>query len=71
MIRKFGYEIDIAEDGKVAIEKLNEKEYKLMFMNIQMSHKDRITVTKEIISTDDPNKETPIVRNTAHAAEGD
>ncbi|MCP4912018.1 MAG: PAS domain-containing protein [Oligoflexia bacterium] len=50
MFKKLGYQTDIANDGIEALEMAKEKEYSLIFMDMQMPRMDGITATKEIFS---------------------
>jgi len=58
-------EIDLAENGLVAVEKMKEKNFDLVFMDIQMPVMDGYTAIKKIRSLD---KNTPVYAVTAHAS---
>lgn len=47
-LAKLGYEVDIAENGEVAVKKVIEGDYSLVFMDMQMPVMDGITATLEI-----------------------
>lgn len=49
MLSKLGYSIDIAENGEVGLERVNNKTYDVIFMDMQMPVMDGLTATKKII----------------------
>jgi PAS domain S-box-containing protein len=61
--------VDVAENGKIAIEKLKQNQYDLVLMDIQMPEMDGHTATR-IIRSDlpEPACNTPIIAMTAHAS---
>ncbi|MEY8200875.1 MAG: response regulator [Colwellia sp.] len=59
-------QVDIAENGLIALEKLRQATYDLVFMDIQMPEMDGITATKEIRQTL-KLLSLPVVAMTAHA----
>lgn len=69
ILKKLGYhQIDAAYNGQMAIDKLNEKKYDLILMDLEMPIKDGIQATKEIRKS---NETVPIIAMTANAMEGD
>ncbi len=68
-------EVDIAEDGVVALEKIKSAEpdyYDLVFMDIQMPFMNGYTATRMIRQIkDDPRSNIPIIAMTANAFEED
>ncbi|GLX80042.1 hypothetical protein tinsulaeT_33820 [Thalassotalea insulae] len=58
--------IDVAENGKIALEKLANKHYDLVFMDLQMPEMDGLTATTEI-RKQSQFKDLPIIAMTAHA----
>jgi CheY-like chemotaxis protein len=74
LLEKRGYTVDIAEDGKEAVEKYKQRllqvgnPYTLILMDIQMPIMDGIEATREIRKTDE---NIPIIALTAHAMKGD
>ncbi len=62
--------VDCAENGLVALEKLNTEQYDIVLMDIQMPEMDGLTATKAIRKN--PNMQhLPIIAMTAHAMQGD
>ncbi|RXF03603.1 ATP-binding protein [Pseudoalteromonas phenolica] len=49
LLEKLGYKYDIAENGQVALDKLEQKHYTFIFMDIQMPVMNGHDATKEII----------------------
>jgi CheY-like chemotaxis protein len=66
LLRKFGYECDVANDGLEAIDAVSKDEYSLVLMDIQMPKKNGIDATKDIIKKLG-DKSPPIVAMTANA----
>jgi len=77
MLRRFltpyDMSIDIAENGKVALEKYLKKKYDIILMDIQMPVMDGIQATQAIreIEKNKKHQKTPIIALTAHALSGD
>jgi len=63
MIDAFGFEIQTAENGRVAIEKLKKDKYDIVLMDLQMPEMDGFEATKHI--RDDMNSNIPIIALTA------
>ena len=65
MLKSFGVNADLAEDGKQAITMIMQQNYELVFMDIQMPIMDGVSATEVIRKTYD--KETlPIIALTAN-----
>lgn len=71
ILTKAGYQVDIVENGKLALEALDEKKYDIILMDIQMPEMDGIQTTKEIRLREKHDKHTTIIAMTAHALKGD
>ncbi len=70
IIKKFGYSIDTAENGILALESLKNNKYDLIFMDVQMPEMDGIEATKSILET--YKKKSPkIIAMTAAVMKGD
>ena len=68
VIEDMGHSVDIAEDGRIAVDKACQNTYDLIFMDCQMPVMDGITATKLIRKTA-PEMQVPIVAMTADAME--
>lgn len=68
LFKKWNKEIDIAENGAIAIEKINANNYDIILMDIQMPEMDGNEVTKYIReSMAAPKSQVAIIAMTAHA----
>lgn len=73
MMEMMGCNVDVAEDGMVALEKYNENPYDVIMMDVQMPELDGYEVTKKIreIEAKSGKKRTAIIAITANAMQGD
>lgn len=71
MLKKAGFHVDIAENGKKAVEAVERKNYDVIFMDIQMPEMDGFEATKTIRSIEKADKRNIIIAMTAHAMPGD
>ncbi len=73
ILQGFGLDVDVADNGAVAVEKRKNGEYDIIFMDIQMPIMDGIEATKLIKEYENENnlKHVPIVALTANALKGD
>ena len=65
-----GFNVDIAENGTIAIKKVSKNNYDLILMDIQMPETDGFVATTTI-RADQKNKNLPILAMTANAMSGD
>ncbi|MCP4297743.1 MAG: response regulator, partial [Proteobacteria bacterium] len=73
-LKKAGYKVDLAENGKQAVDAFKEKRYDLVFMDIQMPEMDGYQATKlirNLAAQDDGKSNIPIIAMTAHATKQD
>ena len=72
MLEKMGHRIDIANDGKQAVEKLSKDDFDLVLMDVQMPVMDGLDATKAIREKEEgTDSHIPIIALTAHALGGD
>lgn len=69
-LEKLGYSCDMVENGKRAIEKIDSKQYQLVFMDVMMPEMDGYEATRRIIEKYADNKPV-IIALTANALTGD
>lgn len=73
MISGLGFEIDIAENGRIAVEKFKAERYDLIIMDVSMPEMDGLEATKAIRAYERETSfgRVPIIAATAHAMEED
>jgi PAS domain S-box-containing protein len=71
ILKNWRCEVDIAENGLVAIEKVKSGEYDLVLMDIQMPVMDGYEATKTIRLLEGSRKDVPILALTANATKPD
>jgi signal transduction histidine kinase/DNA-binding response OmpR family regulator len=72
MLRRLGCVVEVAMNGREAVELTAKRVYDLVFMDIQMPEMDGIEATRLIRERErSTGKHLPIVAMTAHAMEGD
>lgn len=69
-LEEMGLIVDIAWDGLESLSKLEENDYELVLMDIQMPEMDGLTATREVRKRW-PDRKLPIIAMTAHAMTGD
>lgn len=72
-LKKTPYQVDVAENGKVAFQMVKSGNYDLVLMDLEMPVMDGYTATREIRKFEVGNKKdpTPIIALTAHALKED
>ncbi|MDA8220660.1 response regulator [Desulfosporosinus sp.] len=71
MLRNLGYSVDLAANGKQAVEICNTKKYDLILMDCQMPVMDGYEATDQIKKMSILNKDTTVIAMTAYTMEGD
>ncbi|NCC52007.1 MAG: PAS domain S-box protein [Spartobacteria bacterium] len=73
ILEKAGYRADTVENGKAVLRALREKDYDLVFMDVQMPVMDGLMATREIRAgkAGERMAQVPIVAMTAYALKGD
>src|SRR5262249_43249441 len=72
MLEKLGHAVVVANNGRQAIDKINEEKFDVVFMDVQMPEMDGVTATGEIRRRERATGgHIPIVAMTAHAMKGD
>jgi len=70
LLSQAGFEVDVAENGLVAIQKLGQRSYDIVLMDMQMPVMDGLQATREI-RRDDRFRELPVLAMTANVMETD
>ncbi|MBV5317322.1 MAG: PAS domain S-box protein [Desulfobulbaceae bacterium] len=70
LLRDAGFVVDLAKNGRIALDRIGIVEYALVLMDMQMPVMDGLTATREI-RTDERFHTLPIVAMTANAMQGD
>jgi signal transduction histidine kinase/CheY-like chemotaxis protein/HPt (histidine-containing phosphotransfer) domain-containing protein len=72
MLEKLGHAVVVANNGREAIDKINEQKFDVVFMDVQMPEVDGVTATGELRKREQATgRHIPIVAMTAHAMKGD
>ena len=71
ILRKLNVDVALAEDGKVALEKVERENFDLILMDCSMPVMDGYEATRKIRSLPEPACDVPIVALTANALAGD
>ncbi|MDA0284816.1 MAG: response regulator, partial [Planctomycetota bacterium] len=72
MLGKLGHTVTVANNGREALEQINNQEFDVVFMDVQMPEMDGMAATAAIrVSEKVSGKHMPIVAMTAHAMKGD
>jgi CheY-like chemotaxis protein len=67
MLKKLGYQVDVVNNGREALDAIQEKQYDLIFMDCQMPVLDGYAATGEIRQLTGEQSKIPIIALTAHA----
>jgi signal transduction histidine kinase/DNA-binding response OmpR family regulator/HPt (histidine-containing phosphotransfer) domain-containing protein len=70
MLRKADHQVDVAENGELAVEAVRTGNYDVILMDVQMPILDGVQATKRIRALPSPKNAVPIIALTAHAMTG-
>lgn len=71
VLKKQGFETDIAENGLVALDKHLNNNFDIILMDLQMPEMDGYEATRKIRELETPKKEVPIMAMSAHTIKGE
>ena len=72
ILGKRGHAVQVARDGRQAVEALDRHDFDVVLMDVQMPVMDGLAATRAIRNLADPKKaRVPIIALTAHALTGD
>ncbi len=71
MLENLGCHVDVASDGRIALEMVESTPYDLVFMDIQMPQMDGLEATTELRRREGDAEPLPIIAMTAHAMADD
>jgi two-component system sensor histidine kinase/response regulator len=71
MLEKRGFRVDVAVNGREALEMCRRRRYKAVFMDCQMPELDGYEATAEIRRREGADRHVPIIAMTANTLEGD
>jgi signal transduction histidine kinase/DNA-binding response OmpR family regulator/HPt (histidine-containing phosphotransfer) domain-containing protein len=70
MLRKADHQVDVADNGELAVEAVRHGNYDVVLMDVQMPVLDGVQATKRIRAFPSPTNQIPIIALTAHAMTG-
>ena len=70
MLERLGHRVTLAENGRIALERLRQQSFDLVLMDMQMPEMDGIEATRRI-RAGETDRHQPIVAMTANAMQGD
>lgn len=71
LLNKAKHAVDVAGNGKLAVESVGAKDYDVVLMDAQMPEMDGVEAIREIRALAAPRGDVPIIMLTAHAMAGD
>lgn len=71
LLQRMGYQVDLAEDGAIAVDAASRKRYAAILMDVQMPNMNGFDATRAIRSGGGPNANTRIIALTANAMQSD
>lgn len=70
LLESYGYQVTPAEDGFVALEKIKEKRFDLILLDIQLPKMDGLEVLSRL-KEHESTQNIPVIALTAHSMRGD
>lgn len=70
VLGKAGYSVEIAANGRLAVNALLAADFDIVLMDVQMPELDGVQATREIRALPEPKRRVPIIAVTAHAMTG-
>jgi CheY-like chemotaxis protein/nitrogen-specific signal transduction histidine kinase len=71
MLKRLGYEMAVANNGKEALDKIHASDFDVILMDLQMPVMDGLTASRHIVTEVPANRCPRIIAMTANAMEGD
>ena len=70
VLNKAGHQVEIAANGREAVDAVCRSDFDVVLMDIQMPELDGVQATREIRALSEPKRRVPIIAVTAHAMVG-
>jgi signal transduction histidine kinase/DNA-binding response OmpR family regulator len=70
LLTKAGHQVDVAANGREAVNAVQSVDYDVILMDVQMADMDGLQATAEIRALPAPKRDVPIIALTAHAMSG-
>jgi len=71
VLKNQGFETEVAENGLIALEKYEKKDYDILLMDLQMPEMDGYEATRKIRGLKNGKNEIPIIAMSAHTFKGE
>ncbi|WP_259069449.1 response regulator [Mucilaginibacter sp. X4EP1] len=71
VLKKQGFDTDVAENGLIALEKHKNNDFDIILMDLQMPEMDGYEATRKIRELSDNKKDIPIMAMSAHTIKGE
>ena len=71
LLQKVGHSVDVVDNGKEALKRVQKGNYTLLLMDVQMPVMDGFEATRQIRAWEAEKSHIPIIAMTAHAMKGD